>query len=136
MKEIELKEALIRMIEKPNTVAVFEEIENPADAFTVGQLWARHEAGSLLFFDVAEEVKDENEEVKEEVEEVKAEVKEPKKKENRPTEIDDGKIRALYTAKWSMRQIAEEMHISQPTVFAHLKKMGLAGREQNAGEDC
>ena len=39
--------------------------------------------------------------------------------------IDDGKIRALFEGKWSVKDIAEEMHISDQTIYNHLKAMGL-----------
>lgn len=38
-------------------------------------------------------------------------------------EIDDGKIRALKNAGWSVPKIADEMKCSEVTIYSHLKKM-------------
>lgn len=37
----------------------------------------------------------------------------------RPT-VDHGKVNALYNAGWTAQQIADEMHISAPTVYKHI----------------
>lgn len=44
-----------------------------------------------------------------------------------PKKIDDGKLKALYTANppWPITKIADEMGISPQTVYNHLEKMGL-----------
>ena len=42
----------------------------------------------------------------------------PKKK------LDDGKIKALRDAGWTLKQIGEEMKCSPATVISHLKAMG------------
>lgn len=39
--------------------------------------------------------------------------------------IDDGKIRALYEGGWKVKDIADEMHLSDQTIYNHLKAMGL-----------
>ena len=38
-------------------------------------------------------------------------------------DIDDGKIKALRTAGWTVEQIAEEMKCSPVTIYNHLKAM-------------
>lgn len=58
-------------------------------------------------------------------EESEAEPK-PVKKPGPKKDIDDGKIRALFeTGHWTVADIADEMGISQATVYNHLKKMGV-----------
>lgn len=62
------------------------------------------------------------------------EIPEEKKIEKKKTEkaektvsvkvIDDGKIRALKNAGWSVPKIADEMRCSEVTIYNHLKKMG------------
>lgn len=42
-----------------------------------------------------------------------------------PVRIDHGKIVALYTAKWSIKKISDEIGCSQQTVINHLKKEGV-----------
>lgn len=39
--------------------------------------------------------------------------------------IDDGKIQALYEGGWKVKDIADEMHLSDQTIYNHLKAMGL-----------
>lgn len=39
--------------------------------------------------------------------------------------VDLGKIRALRDAGWTQKAIAEEMHVTPPTIAYHLKQMGL-----------
>lgn len=39
--------------------------------------------------------------------------------------VDDGKIRALYEGRWSVKDIASEMKLSDQTIYNHLKAMGL-----------
>ena len=53
--------------------------------------------------------------------------KEPDKVQKTVKKIDDGKLKALYTANppWSIPKIADEMGISPQTVYNHLEKMGL-----------
>ncbi len=49
-------------------------------------------------------------------------------KRARASNIDDGKISALYKGKWSVKDIAEEMHISEQTVRNHLKVLSELGK--------
>ncbi len=49
-------------------------------------------------------------------------------KKIRASNINDGKISALYKGKWSVKDIAEEMHISEQTVRNHLKALGELGK--------
>ena len=42
-----------------------------------------------------------------------------------PVRIDHGKIVALYKAKWSIKNISDEVGCSQQTVINHLKKEGV-----------
>lgn len=49
-------------------------------------------------------------------------------KRTRASNIDDGKISALYKGKWSVKDIAEEMHISEQTVRNHLKVLSELGK--------
>ena len=53
----------------------------------------------------------------------KAAPDEEKPKKTKASNIDDGKISALYKGKRSVKQIAEEMHISEQTVRIHLKAL-------------
>lgn len=99
-------------------------------------------AGCEFFRIVLEEEKRETEPAKKEP----AEVTEPKTVEEKPTEtgaetkekpeppkpeapnkkqIDVGKMKALRNVGWSMKQIAEEMHIAESTVCGYLKKIKL-----------
>lgn len=50
---------------------------------------------------------------------------EPKEKKTRKkrVELDLGKIGALWKAGWSIRKIAEEMKVSEPTIKARLEEM-------------
>lgn len=47
-----------------------------------------------------------------------------KKKTSRKS-IDTGKIGALRKAGWPVAKIADEMGLSQPTIYSYLKKLGL-----------
>lgn len=42
--------------------------------------------------------------------------------------VDDGKIRALWTGNWSIEKIADEMQLAPITVRRHLQEMGLLGK--------
>ncbi len=53
---------------------------------------------------------------------------EPTEKRTRASNIDDGKLGALAKAGWSVKDIADEMHISQQTVRNHLKVMREEGK--------
>ena len=48
----------------------------------------------------------------------------PKQKKNKP--FDTGKLRALRSAGWSVAKIADEMSVSEPTIYKHMKKEGIA----------
>ena len=52
-----------------------------------------------------------------------APVRQPKKEETkkRVRNVDHGKIVALSKAGWKIKQICEEMHVSEVTVYNHLK---------------
>ena len=52
-----------------------------------------------------------------------APVQQPKKEETkkRARNVDHGKIVALSKAGWKIKQICEEMHVSEVTVYNHLK---------------
>lgn len=50
----------------------------------------------------------------------------PKKKVSKKrTPVDTGKIGALRKAGWPVAKIADEMGLSQPTIYSYLKKLGL-----------
>lgn len=54
-----------------------------------------------------------------------AEKPELKSAQGRPTQLDHGKICALYKAGWSISAIADEMGCSRHAVSDHLTKEGL-----------
>lgn len=39
--------------------------------------------------------------------------------------VDTGKIRALYRAKWSLEDIADEMNIEDAVLLGYMRQMGL-----------
>lgn len=50
----------------------------------------------------------------------------PKKKVSKKrSHVDTGKIGALRKAGWSVAKIADEMGVSQATIYNYLKKLGL-----------
>ena len=56
---------------------------------------------------------------------------EPKKNGRQSkNELDDGKIKALREAGWTISKIADEFGASEATICNHLKKMGLSGKER------
>lgn len=59
----------------------------------------------------------------EETEEV--EKPEKKKRGSYKKEIDDGKIRALREAGWTVKQIALDFHCDISTIYNHMKAMGI-----------
>lgn len=46
----------------------------------------------------------------------------PKPEAINKKQIDVGRIKALYNAKWTGKRIAEDMHIAESTVCGYLKK--------------
>jgi len=99
-------------------------------------------SGCEFFRIVLEEEKRETEPAEKE----QAEVAKPKAVEEKPTEtavetkekpeppkpeainkkqIDVGRIKALYNAKWTGKRIVEDMHIAESTVCGYLKKIKL-----------
>lgn len=59
-----------------------------------------------------------------EKEESEPETQTPQKSnQNAKKQIDFGKMKALRNAGWSIKQIAEELHLAQSTVCTYLKKM-------------
>ena len=57
---------------------------------------------------------------------IEAVEKEPEDKSKyRTSKLDDGKIWDLYTAKapWTLKAIAEEMGVSETTIYNHIKRM-------------
>ena len=57
------------------------------------------------------------------------EPKQTEKVKKEPKKIDDGKIKALRNAGWTLKAIAEEIGCSQPTVLKHLRDMEERGEE-------
>ena len=49
----------------------------------------------------------------------------PKPEAPNKKQIDVGRIKALYNAKWTGKRIAEDMHIAESTVCGYLKKIKL-----------
>lgn len=47
----------------------------------------------------------------------------PPTKKNKKVQLDTGKLIALRNAGWSMKKIAEELKVSEGTVFNYLKKL-------------
>ena len=54
-------------------------------------------------------------------------------KERPKRTIDGGKVKALYLAGWPVKEIADEMGITAPTVYNWLNKLGLRGEKD---ENC
>jgi DNA invertase Pin-like site-specific DNA recombinase len=54
------------------------------------------------------------------------------KKNGRPIkgELDDGKIKALREAGWSVAKIADEFGCVEQTIYNHLKDMGLPAKKK------
>ena len=48
-----------------------------------------------------------------------------KKSSKKRNPVDTGKIGALRKAGWPVAKIADEMGLSQPTIYSYLKKLGL-----------
>ena len=57
----------------------------------------------------------------------------PKRKPNPGSTkvLDEGKIKALRVAGWSIAKIADEMNVSEPTIAKRLKKIMEAGNDTN-----
>lgn len=47
----------------------------------------------------------------------------PSKPSAKRRQVDGGKIKALHEAGWPVAKIADEMRVSQQTVYTYLKKM-------------
>lgn len=54
----------------------------------------------------------------------------PPTKKNKKVQLDTGKLIALRNAGWSMKKIAEELKISEGTVFNYLKKLEAANEDK------
>lgn len=69
--------------------------------------------------------------------EPEAEKKEPeiKQKRTRRDQIDDGRILALRKAGWTLKDIGDDLGISQQTVLNHLQKMGYEKEEKKDGAE-
>ena len=54
------------------------------------------------------------------------EPKKPKKTEPKRKPFDTGKLGALRRAGWSVEKIADEMQVSEATVYKYMKQEGIA----------
>ena len=54
----------------------------------------------------------------------------PPTKKNKKVQLDTGKLIALRNAGWSMKKIAEELKVSEGTVFNYLKKLEAANEDK------
>lgn len=54
------------------------------------------------------------------------EPKKPKKTEPKRKSFDTGKLGALRKAGWSVAKIADEMQVSEATVYKYMKQEGIA----------
>ena len=49
----------------------------------------------------------------------------PKKIVGKNKKVDVEKIKALREGGWTVKKIAEEMKVSEPTIYSHMKKEGI-----------
>lgn len=136
-KEIDLADAIIRMIQQPGSVTVYQPIENPEEKYTINDLKGMSVNDGAVFMieddEPEEDPKDKWKVVPVVMELPKQEAPEQEANKFTPKgdKIDDGKILALKKAGWTDVAIAEELGISNVTVGKHLKKMGYT----DAGND-
>ena len=138
MKQIDYKEAveLMAFAGRTDVVIMVREVE-PIDYNT---LYALEKEKQVMFFIPDDPAEDKCQET-----EKSTTPSNPPAAKRR--QVDGGKIMALHRAGWPVAKIADEMQVSQQTVYAHLKKMeektdgaghvdgrsGDAGRSQNPG---
>ena len=61
----------------------------------------------------------------------KAEQKAPKQTTRKKSSFDVGKLAALWKAGWSVQKIADEMGVSEPTVYKYPKQIGAKEKVKN-----
>ena len=65
----------------------------------------------------------------------KPEQKAPKQTARKKPSFDVGKLAALWKAGWSVQKIADEMGVSEPTVYRYLKQIGAKEKVKNEQAD-
>lgn len=135
-KEIDLADAIIRMIQQPGSVTVYQPIENPEDKYTINDLKGLSVNDGAVFM-----IEDEPEEDPEPTPEedpkdkwktipVVMDPPEEAPKRKGPV-IDDGKILALKKAGWSNVKIGEEMGHQRCDRWQPLDEDGVHERMRN-----
>lgn len=129
-KEIDLADAIIRMIQQPGSVTVYQPIENPEEKYTINDLKGMSVNDGAVFM-----IEDDEPEAAPEPapEEDQPEQETPKR---RGPVIDDGKIMALHKANWPITEIAADLGISHQTVRNHLKRMGYLKNSNDSSEEA
>lgn len=113
MKQIDYISAVEQMAFKGRTdVVIMVKNVDPIDYHTLFLLEQNHQ---VMFF-----LPDDPEEAAPEEKESTPPSKPPAAKRR---QVDGGKIKALHEAGWPVAKIADEMRVSQQTVYTYLKKM-------------
>ena len=129
-KEIDLADAIIRMIQQPGSVTVYQPIENPEDKYTINDLKGLSVNDGAVFM-----IEDDEPEATPEPAPVEDQPEQDAPKRRGPV-IDDGKIMALHKANWPITEIAADLGISHQTVRNHLKRMGYLKNSSEEADDA
>lgn len=138
-KEIDLADAIIRMIQQPGSVTVYQPIENPEEKYTINDLKGMSvNDGAVFMIGDNEPEEDEPEEDPKDKWKTIPVVMDPPEEapKRRGPVIDDGKIMALHKANWPITEIAADLGISHQTVRNHLKRMGYLKNSNDSSEEA
>lgn len=141
-KEIDLADAIIRMIQQPGSVTVYQPIENPEEKYTINDLKGMSVNDGAVFMIEDDEPEAAPEPAPEEDPKDKWKtipvVMDPPEEapKRRGPVIDDGKIMALHKANWPITEIAADLGISHQTVRNHLKRMGYLKNSNDSSEEA